>query len=179
LVGRGYQGEILLVAGRQILILRAALLVALAAVLDAALTPLLTFGWVGPKFMVLGVVVAVVGLPELQALLVGFLGGVLADTFGGGLFGVGALGGVFASTASVRIRSIRMKNEAHLILAQALAVAAYDLLSLFAPILIGRSGPPIASYLIGGMVPDVLLNAFLAYLVGRWLLRLVTMREER
>jgi rod shape-determining protein MreD len=179
LVGRGHESEILLVAGRQILILRAALLVALTAVLDAALTPLLTFGWVGPKFMVLGVVVAVAGLPELQALLLGFFGGVLADTLGGELFGVGALGGVFAATASVRIRSIHMKREAHLILAQALAVAAYDLLSLFAPILVGRSGPPITNYLVGGMIPDVLLNAFLAYLVGRWLIRLVTMKEER
>jgi rod shape-determining protein MreD len=179
LVGRGHQSGILLVAGGQIVVLRAALLVALAAILDAALTPLLTFGWVGPKFVVLGVVVAVAGLRELQALLLGFFGGVLADSLSGGLFGVGALGGVFAAMVSVRVRSIRMKSEAHLILAQAIAVAAYDLLSLFALILVGRSGPPVTNYLVGGLVPDVLLNAFLAYLVGRWLLRLVTMRKER
>ncbi len=165
--------------GAQTYIVRAALLVALAALLEVTLAPLLTFGWVAPRFLVLGVVVAVAGLRDLQALLLGFFGGVLTDALSGGLFGVGALGGVFAAMVSVRVRSIRMKSEAHLILAQAIAVAAYDLLSLFALILVGRSGPPVTNYLVGGLVPDVLLNAFLAYLVGRWLLRLVTMRKER
>ena len=165
----------------QTYIVRATLLVALAALLEATLSPLLTFGWVGPRFLVLGVVVAVTGLRELQALLLGFFGGVLTDALSGGLFGAGALGGVFAAAISVRAGTVRRKGEARLLLAQeaAAAVAVYDLLSLFAPILAGRGGPPIGSYLVGGVVPDVILNAILAYLVGGWLLKLITTKEEK
>ena len=165
----------------QTLIVRAALLVALAALLEAALSPFLTFGWVGPKFLVLGVVVAVTGLRELQALLLGFFGGVLTDALGGGLFGVGALGGILAATTSIRIGVARRKGTTHLVLAQAVAVAvaAYDLLSLLAPVLAGDKGPPFTNYLLGGIVPDVLLNAFLAYLVSGRLLKLITTKEEK
>ena len=163
----------------QPLIVRSALLVALAALLEAALSPFLTFGWVGPKFLVLGVVVAVTGLGELQALLLGFFGGVITDTLGGGLFGVGALGGILAAAISVRAETGRLKGEAGLVMAQAIAVAAYDLLSLLAPILTGGSGPSVTRYLVGGVIPDVLLNAFLAYLVGGWLLKLISTREEK
>ncbi len=162
-------------------IVRAALLVALAALLEATLSPLLTFGWVAPRFLILGVVVAVTGLRDLQALLLGFFGGVLTDALSGGFFGAGALGGVFAATVSVRIGSVRRKGPVRPLLAQAVAVAVavYDLLSLFAPVLAGQGGPPIATYLAGGVVPDVLFNALLAYLVGGRLLRLVTMKEEK
>ena len=89
------------------------------------------------------------------------------------------MGGIFAAAASVRVRTLRLKSEAYLILAQATAVAVYDLLSLAAPVLTGRGSPSIVDYFVGGVIPDVLLNAFLAYLVGRWLLRLVMIREER
>lgn len=163
----------------QTLIVRATLLVALGALLEAALSPFLTLGWVGPRFLVLGVVVAVTGLRELQALLLGFFGGVLTDALSGGLFGVGALGGILAAAISVRAETARLKGEARLVLAQAVAVAAYDLLSLLATILVGGGSPPVAKYLVGGVVPDVLLNAFLVYLVGGWLLKLISTKEEK
>jgi rod shape-determining protein MreD len=163
----------------QTFIVRAAILVALAALLEAALSPFLTLGWVGPKFIILGVVVAVTNLRELQALLLGFFGGVLVDALGGEHFGGGALSGIFAAAISIRASAARLKGEARLVLTQAAAVAVYDLLSLFAPVLAGGEGPPLGRYLLGGVVPDVLLNAFLAYLVGGWLLKLVTTKEER
>ena len=163
------------------LLVRAALLVAVAAVLEAALAPFLTFGWVAPKFAILGIVVAVTNLRDLQALLVGFFGGVLTDALGGGpgYFGAGALSGVLAAAISIRAGAARLRGEARLVLAGAVAVAAYDLLGLIAPLLAGADGPPIVRYILGGVVPDVLLNAFLAYLVGGRLLKLVTTKEER
>jgi rod shape-determining protein MreD len=173
LVGRGYY-----VAG-QTFIVRAAILVALAALLQASLSPFLTLGWVGPKFVILGVVVAITNLRELQALLLGFFGGVLLDALGGEHFGVGALGGILAAAISIRLSAARLKGEARLVLTQAAAVAVYDTLGLLAPILAGSEGPPLGRYLFGGVVPDVLLNALLAYLVGGWLLKLVTTKEER
>ena len=167
--------------GAQTYVVRAALLVALAALLEVTLAPLLTFGWVAPRFLVLGVVVAVAGLRDLQALLLGFFGGILTDALSGGLFGVGALGGVFAAAISLRMRVVRRKVGASTFLAQAVAVAVvvYDLLGLFAPILAGQEGPPVATYLAGGVVPDALLNALLAYLVGGRLLKLISTKEEK
>src|SRR5919202_2784916 len=159
--------------GTQTHIVRAALLVALAALLEVALSPLVTFGWVAPRFLVLGVVVAVTGLRDLQALLLGFFGGVLTDALSSGLFGAGALGGVIAAAISVRAGDMRRKRGTGLYFAQtvAVAVAAYDLVALFATALVGQGSPPILSYLASGMFPDVLLNALLAYLAGGWLLR--------
>jgi hypothetical protein len=103
------------------------------------------------------------------------------DALSGGLFGVGALGGVFAAAISVRAGAVRRKGEARLLLAQevAVAVVVYDLLGMFAPILVGQGGPPILSYLFAGVLPDVVLNAVLAYLVGSWLLKLITTEEEK
>jgi rod shape-determining protein MreD len=171
-------GDILLGGIR---VVRAALLVALAALLEAALSPLLTFGWIGPKFIVLGVVVAAMALRDLQALLLGFFGGVLVDALGGGLFGVGALVGIFAAAASTRIGALHRKGEARAFIAQAVgvAVAAYDMLALVASVLSGSGGPPAINYLLGGVVPDVLLNALFAYLVGGRLLKLIATEEER
>jgi rod shape-determining protein MreD len=165
----------------QTLVVRAALLVAVAALLESALTPFLTFGWVGPRFVVIGVVVAATGLRGLQALLLGFFGGILTDALGGGLFGAGALGGVLTAVIASRIGATRLKGATSLIVAQttAVAVVAYDLLGLLAPFLAGRDGPPISDYLLYGVLPDVLLNAFLAYLLGSWLLRLIATKEER
>jgi rod shape-determining protein MreD len=164
----------------QISVVRAALLVALAALLESALSPLLAFGWVGPRFLTIGVVVAVAGLGNLQALLLGFFGGVLTDALNSGLFGAGALGGVFAAAISVRAGDIRRKGGTRLFFAQtvAVAVAAYDLLTLFTTALAGQGSPPLMSYLVGGVLPDVLLNALLAYLLGGWLLRLLIAKEE-
>ena len=160
-------------------IVRAALLVALAALLEVALSPLLTFGWVAPRFLILGVVVAVTGLRDLQALLLGFFGGVLTDALSGGLFGTGALGGVFAAAISIRLGATRRKAGSNLALAVTVAVVVYDFLGLFAPILAGQDGPPITTYLAGGIVPDALLNALLAYLVGGRLLKLIITKEEK
>jgi rod shape-determining protein MreD len=167
--------------GVQTYIVRATLLVGVAALLEVTLSPLLAIGWVGPRFLVLGVVIAVAGLRELQALLLGFFGGVLMDALSGGLFGVGALGGAFTAAISVRAGTVRRKGQERLLLAQevAVAVAVYDLLSLFAPILAGQNMPPISSYLIAGVIPDVILNAVLAYLVGVRLRQLISVKEER
>src|SRR5919107_3470015 len=96
--------------GAQTHIVRATLLVALAALLEVTLAPLLTFGWVGPRFLILGVVVAVADLRDLQALLLGFFGGILTDALSSGLFGVGPLGGVFAAAISVRVGDMRRKG---------------------------------------------------------------------
>lgn len=160
-------------------ILRAALLVACAAILEVTLTPLLTFGWVGPRFLVLSVVVAVMGMRDLQALLLGFFGGILADALSGGIFGVGALGGVCTAVIATRMGDTHRKGEARLILALAAAVAVYDLLNFFAVILTAQNVPSFVRYIFGGVVPDVLLNCLLAYLVGAWLLKLITPKKER
>ena len=50
--------------GAQTHVVRATLLVALAALLEVTLAPLLTFGWVAPRFLILGVVVAVADLRD-------------------------------------------------------------------------------------------------------------------
>lgn len=170
-----------MLGGTQTYIVRATLLVALAALLEVTLSPLLTFGWVGPRFLILGVVVAVTGLRELQSLLLGFFGGVLTDALSGGLFGVGALGGVFAAAVSVRAGTVRRKGEARFLLAQevAAAVVVYDLLALFAPLLVGGGGPPIVTYLVAGVLPDAVLNAVLVYFVGGRLLKLISTKEEK
>jgi rod shape-determining protein MreD len=164
----------------QISVVRAALLVALAALLESALSPLLTFGWVGPRFLILGVVVAVAGLRDLQALLLGFFGGVLTDALSSGLFGAGALGGVFAAAISVRAGDVRRKRGMGLFFAQtvAAAVVAYDLVTLLSTALAGQGSPPVLGYLAGGVLPDMLLNALLAYLAGGWLLRLLIAKDE-
>jgi hypothetical protein len=110
----------------------------------------------------------------------GFFGGVLTDALSSGLFGAGALGGVIAAAISVRAGDMRRKRGTGLYFAQtvAVAVAAYDLVALFATALVGQGSPPILSYLASGMFPDVLLNALLAYLAGGWLLRLLVAKEE-
>ena len=173
--------------GAHISIVRAALLVALAALLEATLSPLLALGWVAPHFLMIGLIVAVTGMRDLQGLLLGFFGGVLTDALSGGIFGTGTLGGVLAAAVGVRAGALRRKGGTGTLMAQGVAasVAVYDLLNLFAVSLIGRGGPDasgylsgFADYLITGVVPDVLLNAVLAYLVGGHILRAITKREE-
>jgi len=168
-------------------IVRAALLVALATLLEATLSPLLTLGWVAPRFLVLGLIVAVIGLRDLQGLLLGFFGGVLTDALSGGIFGAGTLGGVLTATIGVRAGALRRKDSTEVFIAQAVAVsvAVYDLLGLFALSLAGMSSlsgsgyvSGFADYLITGVVPDVLLNAALAYFVGGRILRLIKTKED-
>ena len=154
-------------------IVRAALLVAFAALLEAVLGPYLTFGWVSPKLTLLGIVFAVAPLRDLQAVLLGFFGGVLFDALSGGLFGVGTLSGLLAGILSARAGTVRPKGAERLLLAQvvAISVAAYDLTYLVAINFAGLESPPFGDYAVVGLIPDVLLNAFLAYLLGGWLLK--------
>jgi rod shape-determining protein MreD len=154
-------------------IVRAALFVALAALAEAVVGPYLTFGWVSPKLTLLGIVFAVAPLRDLQAVLLGFYGGVLFDALSGGLFGVGTLSGLLAGILSARAGTVRPKGAERLLLAQvvAISVAAYDLTYLVAINLAGLQGPPFDNYAVVGLIPDALLNALLAYLVGGWLLK--------
>jgi rod shape-determining protein MreD len=154
-------------------IVRAALLVAFAALLEAVLGPYLTFAWVSPKLTLLGIVFAVAPLRDLQAVLLGFFGGILFDALSGGLFGVGTLSGLLAGILSARAGTVRPKGAERLLLAQvvAISVAAYDLTYLVAITFAGLEGPPFGDYVVVGLIPDVLLNAFLAYLLGGWLLK--------
>ncbi len=154
-------------------IVRAALFVALAALSEAVLGPYLTFGWVSPKLTLLGIMFAVAPLRDLQAVLLGFFGGILFDALSGGLFGVGALSGLLAGILSARAGAVRPKGAERLLLAQAVAisVAAYDLAFLTALNLAGLEGPTLGDYAVAGLMPDVLLNALLAYLVAGWLLK--------
>ncbi len=155
-------------------VVRAALIVALAALLEAILGPYLTFGWISPKLMVFGIVFAVAQLRDLQAVLLGFFGGVLFDALSGGIFGVGALSGLVAGFLSARAGDVRPKGAERLLLAQvvALSVAAYDLTYLTALNLAGLAAPAFGEYAVAGMIPDAAFNAVLAYFVGGWLLRI-------
>ena len=155
-------------------VVRAALIVALAALLDAVLGPYLIFGWISPKLTLLGVVFAVAALRDLQAVLLGFFGGILFDALSGGLFGVGALSGLLAGVLSTRAGAVRPKGAERLLLAQvvAVSVAAYDLTYLSALNLAGLESPPFSEYAVAGLLPDVLLNALLAYFVGGWWLKI-------
>lgn len=160
-------------------VLRAAVVVAAAAVLEAVVGPFLAFGWISPKFVIIAVVFAVSGLRELQAVLLGFFGGTLVDALGGGLFGVGALGGLIAATLSTRVGAARLKNAQRFLLAQVagISVFAYDLISLTSLKLTTATGPAVGEYIVGGALPDALLNVVLAYLLGGWLLNVVRSRE--
>jgi len=155
-------------------VVRAALIVALAALLDVVLGPYLIFGWISPKLTLLGVVFAVAPLRDLQAVLLGFFGGILFDALSGGLFGVGALSGLLAGILSARAGAVRPKGAERLLLAQvvAVSVAAYDLTYLTALNLAGLEGPMFGEYAVAGLLPDVLLNALLAYFVGGWWLKI-------
>ena len=155
-------------------IVRAALLVAFAALLEAVLGPYLTLGWVSPKLTLLGIVFAVAPLRDLQAVLLGFFGGILFDALSGGLFGVGTLSGLLAGILSARAGTVRPKGAERLLLAQvvAVSVAVYDVTYLVAINFAGLESPPFGDYAVVGLIPDVLLNALLAYVLGGWLLRI-------
>lgn len=158
---------------------RAAMVVALGALLQAILTPYLAPGFVSPKFVVVGVAFAVAALGMSQGLLLGFFGGILVDALGGGVFGVGTLGGLVAGTLAARAGAARRKRSEKLVLAWvvALSVAAYDLVDLAARSLAGLETPPLGAYAVTGVIPDALLNGVLAYLIGGLLLRFVRVRK--
>jgi len=154
-------------------VVRATLVVALATLLEAILGPYLTFGWIAPKLMVIGVVFAVAPLRDLQAVLLGFFGGVLFDALSGRLFGVGALSGLLAGLLAARAGDVRPKGAERVLLAQvvAISVAAYDLTYLTALNLAGLQAPAFGEYAVVGLIPDAALNALLAYIVGGWSVR--------
>ena len=169
----------------QVSVVRAAVVVACAALLEAVLGPYLTLGWISPQLMVLGVVFAVAPLRDLQAVLLGFFGGVLFDALGGGLFGVGALSGLLAGVLAARAGDVRPKGAERLLLTQvvAISVVVYDLTYLTALNLAGLQAPAFGEYAVAGLIPDAALNALLAYFFGGWLLHVgrdkATVWEDR
>ena len=161
-------------------VVRASIIVAVAALLEAVLGPYLTFGYISPKLALIGIVFAVSPLRDLQAVLLGFFGGILLDSLGSGLFGVGALAGLAAGALSSRVGAVRRKGTERVLLSQVVAVcvAVYGLLTWVARALAGLGGPPLAEYAVAGILPDALLNAVLAYLVGGWLLKTVNVKSR-
>jgi rod shape-determining protein MreD len=159
-------------------VIRAAIVVALAALLDAVVVPYLTFGFFSPRLILIAVVFAVAPLRDLQAVLLGFFGGILLDALGSDLFGVGALGGLLAAMLASRASAVRRRGSERVVLAQVagLAVAGYDLLGYSARWLAGLGVPQLGEYAVGGVLPDALVNALLAFLVGGWLLNVVDIK---
>lgn len=160
---------------------RAALLVALGALFDAVVGPYLTFGGVSPSLTMICVVVAASSLEELQGIVIGFYGGVLIDALGvaPGLFGAGALAGVIAGLVATRAGELQRKRPSSVLMAQvaAVSVAANDLIKLAATGLAGLGGPPAGQFILWGVIPDSLLNALLAYIIGERLLSLIQTRK--
>jgi rod shape-determining protein MreD len=159
-------------------VIRAAIVVALAALLDAVVVPYLTFGFFSPRLTLIAIVFAVAPLRDLQAVLLGFFGGILLDALGSDLFGVGALGGLIAAMLASRSSAVRRRGSERVLLAQVagLAVACYDLLGYSARWLAGLGVPQLGEYAVGGVLPDALISALLAFLVGGWLLNLVNIK---
>jgi rod shape-determining protein MreD len=164
----------------QATVVRAALVVAVAALLDAVIVPFLTFGYFSPRLTLIAVVFAASPLRDLQAVLLGFFGGVLLDALGGELFGVGAIGGLLAAALSTRASAVRRKGTERFLLAQVagLAVAAYDLLGYSARWLAGIAVPQLGEYALWGILPDAAINALIAFLIGGWLLQIVNVKTQ-
>jgi len=161
-------------------VVRAAIVVALAALLDAVVVPYLTFGFFSPRLTLIAIVFSASSLRDLQAVLLGFFGGILLDALGSNLFGVGTLGGLLAAMLASRASSVRRRGTERVLLAQVagLAVAGYDLLGYSARWLAGLGVPQLGEYAVGGVLPDALINALLAFLVGRWLLNVVNIKTS-
>ena len=161
-------------------VIRAALIVVVAALLVAVVVPYLTFGFFSPRLTLIAVVFAVAPLRDLQAVLLGFFGGVLLDALGGELFGVGALGGLLAAALSTRASAVRRKGTERVLLAQVagLSVAGYDLLGYTARWLAGLGPPHLGEYAVWGILPDALINALIAFLIGGWMLQLVDVKAQ-
>jgi rod shape-determining protein MreD len=161
-------------------VIRAAIVVAIAALLDAVVVPYLTFGFFSPRLTLIAIVFAVVPLRDLQAVLLGFFGGILLDALSSDLFGVGALGGLLTAMLASRASAVRRRGSEKFLLAQVagLAVAAYDLLGYSARWLAGLGVPQLGEYAVGGVLPDAVINALLAFLVGGWLLNVVDIKPS-
>jgi rod shape-determining protein MreD len=159
-------------------VVRAAIVVAIAALLDAVVVPYLAFGFFSPRLTLIAVVFAASTLRDLQAVLLGFFGGILLDALGSDLFGVGALGGLLAAMLASRASAVRRKGTERVLLAQVagLAVAGYDLLGYTARWLAGLAVPRLGEYTVWGVLPDAFVNALLAFLVGGWLLGVVNIK---
>ena len=160
-------------------VIRAAIVVAVAALLDAVVVPYLTFGFVSPRLTLIAVVFAVSALRDLQAALLGFFGGILLDALGSDLFGVGALGGLLAAMLASRASAVRRKGTERVLLAQVagLAVAGYDLLGYTARWLAGLTVPQLGEYAVAGALPDAAINALIAFLIGGLLLGVVNVKN--
>jgi len=159
-------------------VVRAAIVVGIAALLDAVVVPYITFGFFSPRLTLIAVVFAASPLRDLQAVLLGFFGGILLDALGSDLFGVGALGGLLAAMLASRASAVRRRGTERVLLAQVagLAVAGYDLLGYTARWLAGPAVPQLGEYAVGGVIPDALINALLAFLIGGWLLNVVNIK---
>lgn len=159
-------------------VVRAALVVAIAALLEAVIGPYLTFGYFSPKLTLIAVVFAAAPLRDLQAVLLGFFGGVLLDALGGDLFGVGALGGLLAAGLSARASAVQGRGTERVLLAQVagIGVAAFDILGYTARWLAGLGVPQLGEYAVWGVLPDALINAVIAFLIGGWLLNIVNVK---
>ena len=159
-------------------VIRAAIVIALAALLDAVVVPYLTFGFFSPRLTLIAVVFAVAPLRDLQAVLLGFFGGILLDALGSDLFGVGALGGLLAAILASRASAVRRRGSENILLAQVvgLAVVGHDLLAYGARWLAGLTVPRLGEYAIVGVLPDAVINALLAFLIGGWLLNVVNVK---
>jgi len=162
-------------------VVRAAIIVATAALLDAVVVPYLTFGFFSPRLTLIAIVFAASPLRDLQAVLLGFFGGILLDALGSDLFGVGALGGLLAAMLASRASAVRRRGTERVLLAQVagLAVAGYDLLGYTARWLAGLAVPHLGEYAVVGVLPDALVNALIAFLLGGWLLNLVNIKPPR
>jgi rod shape-determining protein MreD len=159
-------------------VVRAAIVVEIAALLDAVVVPYLTFGFFSPRLTLIAIVFAASPLRDLQAVLLGFFGGILLDALGSDLFGVGALGGLLAAMLASRASAVRRRGTERVLLAQVagLAVAGYDLLGYTARWLAGLAVPHLGEYAVVGVLPDALVNALIAFLLGGWLLNLVNIK---
>jgi rod shape-determining protein MreD len=157
---------------------RAAIVVATPPLLDAVVVPYLTFGFFSPRLTLIAIVFAVAPLRDLQAVLLGFFGGILLDAFGSDLFGVGALGGLLTAILASRASDVRRRGSERVLFAQVagIAVAAYDLLGYSARWLAGLGVPQLGEYVVGGVLPDAVINALLASLIGGWLLNVVNIK---
>ena len=159
-------------------VVRAAIVVAIAALLDAVVVPYLTFGFFSPRLTLIAIVFAASPLRDLQAVLLGFFGGILLDALGSDLFGVGALGGLLAAMLASRASAVRRRGTERVLLAQVvgLAVAGYDLLGYTARWLAGLAVPQLGEYAVAGVLPDALVNTLIAFLLGGWLLGFVNVK---
>ena len=158
-------------------IVRAAALISLSVLLGALVAPYLDFEWFSPKFAIIAIVFAASGLRDLQGISLGFFGGILSDALGNGvfLFGVGAIGGLVAAALAVRYGMAWSRGAERLLLTQlvAVSVVVYDIVRVVALDLAGFERPPLLGYVLSSVLPDALLNAVLAYVLGGWLLRIL------